>query len=124
MGGHLFRDVLNETANYAMTPAVDMFEREGKLVVKADLPGFTKEDIEVRIVENNLEIKGERKTEEEINRKNYMKVERTFGSFSRVLRLPENANGKKVDATFKDGVLELIMPLERVVDNSRKIEIK
>lgn len=124
MGGHALRDVLNETSNYAMSPAVDMFEREGKLVVKADLPGFAREDIEVRVFENNLEIKGERKSEEEINRKNYMKIERTFGSFKRVLKLPENANSNKVDATFKDGVLELIMPLAEVVDNSRKIEIK
>lgn len=101
-------------------PAVDIFEEGGAIVVKAELPGLTRKDIEVRLIDNTLEITGEKKTEEKVERKDYLKVERSHGRFSRTLRLPEGLDGEHVTANFTDGVLEIKIPRvedKRVVHN-------
>ena len=93
-----------------MSPAVDVFEEGGSIVVKAELPGLTRKDIEVKLIDNTLEITGEKKTEEKIDRRDYLKVERSYGKFSRTLRLPEGLDGERVTANFTDGVLEIKIP--------------
>jgi HSP20 family protein len=93
-----------------MSPAVDIFEDEGAIVVKADLPGLSRNDIEVKLVENTLEIIGEKKTEEKVDRRDYLRLERSYGKFSRVLRLPEGLDTEHIIANFSDGVLEVKLP--------------
>jgi HSP20 family protein len=92
--------------------------------VKAELPGLTRNDIEVKLIDNTLEITGEKKTEGKVERKDFVKVERSYGKFSRTLRLPEGLDGEHVAATFTDGVLEVKIP--RIEDKRvvHKITIK
>lgn len=96
-----------------LTPSVDIFEEGGELVVKADLPGIAKEDLNVSITENTLTITGEKKKEEKIEKKDYHRFERSYGSFSRSFRLPDNVSADKSKASFKDGVLEIRVPKTR-----------
>lgn len=106
-----FRGLLSDLGTtVSMSPAVDVFEEGGAIVVKAELPGLTRKDIEVKLVDNTLEITGEKKTEEKIDRRDYLKVERSYGKFSRTLRLPEGLDGEHVTANFTDGVLEIKIP--------------
>lgn len=91
-------------------PPVDVFEEKDDIVVKAELPGMTKEDIEVSLTDHTLTIKGEKKKEEEVKEENYYRSERSYGSFVRTLELPTEVYTDKVKATFKNGVLEVRVP--------------
>lgn len=93
-----------------ISPSVDIFEEGGEMVVKAELPGITKENLKVTITDNILTLTGEKKEEEKIEKKDYHRVERSYGSFTRSFRLPDNVNGDKAKASFKDGVLEVRVP--------------
>lgn len=89
---------------------LDMYEDGGVLVVKADLPGITREDLNVRVAEGNLLISGERRHEEKVERKEYLRVERQIGTFRRTIPLPEGVNTEGITATLKDGILEVRIP--------------
>ena len=91
-------------------PSVDIFEEGEDLVMKAELPGIRKEDIDVRLTDGMITISGEKKNEDEIKRKDYYKWERSYGSFCRSFELPAEVQKNKVKSTFKDGVLEIRMP--------------
>ena len=91
-------------------PAVDVFEEKDDIVVKAEIPGMDKDNIEVNLTDHTLTIKGEKKKEEEVKEENYYRSERSYGSFFRTLELPKDVHGDKVKATFKNGVLEVRMP--------------
>jgi HSP20 family protein len=91
-------------------PKVDVFDRNGDLVVKAELPGIAKEDVEVSVDRGALVIKGERKAEEKVEQESYYRMERTFGSFYRRLPLPEGVATDKISAAYSDGVLEVRVP--------------
>ncbi len=91
-------------------PDVDIFESDGDVVLKAELPGMKKEDIEVTLSDGTITISGEKKQEEEVKKKDYYKVERSYGSFCRTFSLPAEVKADKVKSTFKDGVLEVRMP--------------
>ena len=104
---HMFHE-LGERSD--LMPAVDMFEEGGHLVVKAEMPGITKENLNLRIIDNNLIISGEKSTEEKVERSNYLRLERSHGSFSRTLNLPEGLDTEQIKATFRDGVLEVRIP--------------
>lgn len=93
-----------------ISPSVDIFEEGGDMVVKAELPGITKENLNVSITENTLILTGEKKQEEKVEKKNFHRIERSYGSFTRSFRLPDNVNGEKAKASFKDGVLEIRLP--------------
>ena len=93
-----------------ISPSVDIFEEGGEMVVKAELPGIAKENLNVSITENTLTITGEKKQEEKVEKKDYHRIERSYGSFTRSFRLPDNVNGDKAKASFKDGVLEVRVP--------------
>ncbi|MDD2541229.1 MAG: Hsp20/alpha crystallin family protein [Desulfuromonadaceae bacterium] len=115
-----FRGLLSDFGTTGISPAVDIFEEEGAIIVKAELPGLTRKDIEVKLIDNTLEITGEKKTEDKIDRKDFLKVERSYGRFSRTLRLPEGLEGEKVTANFTNGILEIKIPRiegKRVVHN-------
>jgi len=94
----------------AWGPDIDMFERKGELVVRADLPGLNKEDVKVEITDSELTIEGERKSEKEEKREGYYRSERSYGSFRRVVALPEGIKADRAKATCKDGVLEITIP--------------
>jgi len=91
-------------------PIVDLFEEKDDIVVKAELPGMDKENIEVNLTDHHLTIKGEKKKEEEIKEENYYRAERSYGAFLRTLELPKDVHADKVKANFKNGILEVRLP--------------
>ena len=105
-----------------ISPAVDIYEDGDDVVVKAEIPGMKKEDIDVTITDNSLTISGEKKQEEEVKEKDYHRIERSYGSFSRSFRLPDNVKAGKAKASFKDGVLEIRLPKTKE-SKQKKIEI-
>jgi len=92
------------------TPAVDLYEEKDDIVVKAELPGMEKDNIEVNLSDNRLTIKGEKKQEEEVKKEGYYRSERSYGSFVRTLELPREVQTDKVKAAFKNGILEIRLP--------------
>jgi len=91
-------------------PSIDVYEEKDSVVVKAELPGMTKEDIEVNLAGENLTIKGEKKEDKEVKEDNYYRRERSYGSFLRTVALPSEVKRDEIKASFKDGVLEVRMP--------------
>jgi HSP20 family protein len=90
--------------------ALDVYEEKDDVVVKADMPGLKKEEIEVNLSGNTLTITGERKKSEEVKEKSYYRSERSYGMFRRSVELPADVQADKVTASFKDGVLEIRLP--------------
>src|SRR5690606_13390520 len=94
-------------------PAVDIYENnDQEIVLRAELPGIAKEDIDLRVENNTLSLKGERKREQEIKDDQYHRIERSHGTFSRSFSLPSRVDTDKVRADFKDGVLTITLPLK------------
>jgi HSP20 family protein len=91
-------------------PPVDIYETDGAFVLKAELPGFTKEDVDIKIQGNQLILRGERKRETEAKEEQYHRIERAYGRFERAFWLPTTVDSEKIQATFKNGVLELRLP--------------
>ncbi len=104
-------------------PQVEVFEREGKLTIRADLPGLSKDDIDVDMSNDAVVIRGERQQEREENEEGYYRSERSYGSFYRAIPLPAGVNAEQANATFRDGVLEITMPASERQQRSRRIEI-
>src|SRR6266404_1899811 len=94
----------------AWAPAVDIYEGENELVVKADLPDVKPDDLDIREENNILTIRGERKFEKKVDVKNYLRVERAYGSFARSFSLANTVNTEAIKADYKDGVLTLSIP--------------
>ncbi len=93
-----------------IAPTVDIFEEGEEMVIKAEIPGIKKSDINIDISENSMTISSEKKQETKVDRKDYHRVECSYGSFCRSFRLPDNVDSDKAKASFKDGVLEIRMP--------------
>jgi HSP20 family protein len=104
-------------------PTVDISETETEYVIKAELPGMKKEDVNVTLEDGVLTIQGERKQESEEKGKKHHRVERSYGSFVRSFTLPDYVDGTKVTASFKDGVLNLHLPKSEKA-KPRVIEVK
>ena len=105
-------------------PELEVFERDGRFVVRADLPGMKKEDVKVNVQNDMLILEGERKVEEEVKKDNFHRTERSYGSFFRSLPLPEGVKLDKVEAKFRDGVLEVSMPIEAEKKQAKNVEVK
>ncbi|HTA51510.1 MAG TPA: Hsp20/alpha crystallin family protein [Candidatus Acidoferrum sp.] len=103
-------------------PAVDIFETENELVVKADLPDVNEKDIDVRVENNMLTVRGERKFEEKAEKENYLRVERTYGTFSRSFRLPNTVNNETIQADYKNGVLTVTLP-KRAESKPKQVKV-
>lgn len=103
------------------TPSVDIFEEGTDMVMKAELPGMKKEEIEVNVSGDRIIISGEKKREEKVEKKNYYRLERSYGSFSRSFTLPSGVQADKIKAQFKDGILEVRIPK---TEEAKKKEIK
>ena len=109
----------------AFYPSIDVKEGDAEIVVKAELPGLDEKDIEVLLADDALTIKGEKKEEKEDKGKHYYHMERTYGSFHRVIPLPTEVDTSKVEATFKNGVLSVSLPkTAKAKATGRKIAIK
>jgi HSP20 family protein len=106
----LFGEREAELSTRAWAPAVDIFETENNIVMKAELPGVEPKDVEVRVEDNTLYLKGERKFEKETKEENYHRIERSYGSFARSFALPNSIDAEKVAAEYKDGLLTLTLP--------------
>ena len=98
------------TGGMTFAPRMDVYEKDGALVLTAELPGLKKEDVQVEIYNGNLVIKGESKATKEIKEEAYYRTERTFGSFYRSLPLPWEVTPEQIKATLTDGVLEVQIP--------------
>lgn len=103
-------------------PAVDVHETENELVVTADIPGMTEKDLDVRVENNMLTISGERKTESNVKDDNYLRVERSYGSFSRSFSLPNTVNTEAIAAEYKNGVLSVRLP-KREETKPRQVKV-
>src|SRR5713226_3485015 len=110
----LFNDVLerrgDESSLSAWAPAVDIYETEHDLVVKADLPDVDPKDLDIRVENNILTIRGERKFEKKVDENNYLRVERAYGSFTRSFSLANTVNAEAIKADYQNGVLTLSIP--------------
>ena len=120
--------VQTETGKEAMTvaewsPLVDITEDEKEYLIKADLPEVKKEDVKLTVQDDVMSISGERKYEKEEKGKKYHRVERAYGSFMRSFTLPEDADGNKVSAEYKDGVLNVHLPKSEKA-KPKSIEVK
>lgn len=104
-------------------PAIDVEEKDGNYLVRADLPGMKKSDIHVELKDGYLTLRGERKSEHEENKDNYHRIERTYGTFERSFRVPEGVTEKEIHAKYKDGVLELTIPAPKV-EEPKTTEVK
>jgi len=92
-------------------PDVEAYAKNGNFVVRADLPGMNEKDVKVEVLGNRMTISGERTQEKETKEADYYATERSYGAFSRVVTLPEGAVADKATATFKQGVLEIQVPM-------------
>jgi HSP20 family protein len=112
----------DQSALTTWAPAVDIYETENELVLKADLPDVNEKDLDIRIESNILTIKGERKFEQKVKEDNYLRVERTYGSFSRSFSLPSTVDNGSIKAEYKNGVLTVELP-KRAESKPRQVKI-
>jgi HSP20 family protein len=106
--------IFEETAAAApsaqsFVPPVDVYEDQNAIVLKLEVPGVKAEDLDIRLENNKLTVKGERKLEAEKKAENFLRVERRYGTFARSFTLPNTINGESVTANYTDGVLELVL---------------
>ncbi|MGQ9570846.1 MAG: Hsp20/alpha crystallin family protein [Thermodesulfovibrionales bacterium] len=107
-----------------IVPNVDIYDRKNEIVVKVELPGVEKENIDLTITENNLTIKGDRKREEDIKEEDFYSREISYGNFTRSITLPADVDNSKAKATFKNGILEIILPKkEEAKPKEIKVEV-
>ena len=112
----------DESALTTWAPAVDIYETPNELVVKADLPDVNEKDIDIRVENNLLTIRGERKFEKSVSEDNYLRVERTYGAFSRSFSLPNTVNSEAIAAEYKNGVLTVNLP-KREESKPRQVKV-
>lgn len=110
-----------ETAT-VWSPLVDVYEDEHNVIFKAELPGLTKDDIEVQFENGVLTLKGERKMEKEVKEENFHQIERSYGRFIRSFTVPSTVEAEKIAANFKEGVLEVVLPKIEAA-KPKKIEV-
>ena len=104
-------------------PAIEVFQKEGNLIVRAELPGVNKDDVNVQVTDDGLVIQGERKEEHEENREGFYRSERSYGHFYRLIPLPDDIHTDQVRADFNNGVLEITVPVPQTQQRRREIPI-
>lgn len=125
---HLFEEAVisrgeeKDLVSSSWTPTVDIFETENELVLSAEVPGINEKDIEIKIEDNTLTLRGERKFEKETKEENYHRIERAYGSFFRSFSLPLYINQDNIKAEHLNGVLKIIMPKKPEL-KPRKVKI-
>jgi len=98
------------TEEFAWLPALEMYDRDDKFVVRAELPGMKEEEIDISVLGDTLTVKGERKAESEVKDEDYYRCELCYGKFSRAVTLPSAVQAGKVEASYDNGILEIILP--------------
>lgn len=106
----------------AWAPSVDVYETENELAIKADLPEVVEKDLDVRVENNMLTIRGERKLEQSVKEENYLRMERSYGSFSRSFSLPNTVDTQAIKAQYTDGVLTITLP-KRAESKPKQVKI-
>ena len=121
-----FTRFLNEpSSNRPWTPAVDIFETENELVLKADLPDVDQKDIDVRVENQTLTIAGQRKFEKQDSGKGFHRIERSYGNFVRSFAVPNSFNTEEIQAEYKNGVLSVKLPKKEAAKPRQiKVEVK
>lgn len=123
----LFDEAVQKAAEPAASrpwiPSVDVLETENELILKADLPGVKLSDIDIRVEDGTLNLKGERKFEKVETEKGYHRIERSYGAFSRSFTLPDTINPEGVKATYEAGVLAVTLPKKEVA-KPRQIKVE
>jgi HSP20 family protein len=117
-----FRGEEKDLAASAWAPAVDIYETENEVVLTAEIPGVDEKDIEIKVEDNTLTLRGERKFEKETKEENYHRIERAYGSFFRSFTLPTYVDHDKIEAEHENGVLKIHMP-KRAELKPRKVKI-
>jgi HSP20 family protein len=117
-----FQGRSDSSALTAWAPAVDIYETENELVLKADLPDVNEKDLDIRVENNMLTIRGERKFEQKVKEDNYLRIERTYGSFSRSFSLPNTVSTEGIKADYKNGVLTIELP-KRAESKPKQVKI-
>ena len=117
-----FEDFEEEAAELKLP--IESYVKDGNVVVRADVPGLDPKDIEVSVLGNVLTIKGERKDQQEVKKENYFRREVSYGAFERHMTLPEGAQTDKVKATFKNGIVEVTMPMAAKEAAAKKIPLE
>lgn len=112
----------DSSAMTAWAPSVDIYETENELVLKADVPDITEKDFDIRVENNMLTIRGERKFEQKVKEENYLRIERTYGSFSRSFSLPNTVNTESIKADYKNGVLTVEIP-KRAESKPKQVKV-
>jgi len=115
------RDFDKFLGDFGLRPKVDVYQTDDNYVLNAELPGLSKEEISIDVNDNTLTIKGEKKFEEKVEKDNYIRVERSYGAFTRSFVLSDEANSEDITANYKDGVLEVTIPKK---EESKPKEIK
>ena len=122
----LFRDSFaGQGENSALTtwaPSVDIYETENELVIKADLPDVNEKDLDVRIENNILTVRGERKFDSQVPEDKYLRIERVYGSFSRSFSLPTTVDSESIRANYKNGVLTVELP-KRAESKPKQVKV-
>ena len=114
--------VPEQAALRAWAPAVDIFEDNNEIIVKAELPGLKQDDIDIELTGEALTIKGERKFEDTQRQENYVRVERSYGNFQRTFSIGVPVEQDKVKASYKDGVLEVHLPKSEAL-KPKKVQV-
>ena len=113
-----------ELENVEWVPQIEVRQTDGTFMVRADLPGLTKDDVKVELTNKMMLISGERKEEKEEKQEGFYRTERRYGNFYRQIPLPEGVKTENTAAIFRNGVLEITMPMLKAEPTTRKIEIK
>jgi HSP20 family protein len=130
MFGDLFNDVGSTGQNLIRPgqtewlPAIEVRERNNNIIVRAELPGLNPEDVKVEVQDDGLLIAGEIKHEEQKEEEGYFHSERRYGRFSRFIPLPDNINADQIRANFRNGLLEVVVPVPEQARNRRQIQIQ
>ena len=112
----------DEASLATWAPAVDIYETENELVIKADLPDVNEKDLDIRVENNMLTVRGERKFEQKVKEENYLRIERSYGSFSRSFSLPNTVNTETIKAEYKNGALTIELP-KRAEAKPRQVKV-
>ena len=113
----------DQAALAGWAPAVDIYETENELVIKADVPDMNEKDLDIRVENNLLTIRGDRKFEQKVKEDNYLRIERTYGSFHRSFSLPSTVDTEAIKAEYKNGVLTVDLP-KRAESKPNQVQVK